>query len=303
MTSDAGEPTPEPVPSAAIPALQRRTLALLVAAQIVGGLGIGSALAVGSVVALRLSGSERWSGLAGTMITLGAGLLAIPLARLAAARGRRLSLSMGWAIATAGALTTLLAAVISSFLLFLVGLLLFGSGTATNLQSRYAATDLSPDRFRARHLSIVVWSTTVGSVLGPNLTGPGATVGRWLGIPAIAGPFVFSAAGFIAATMLIALLLRPDPLLVAQNLQRDEPASAESAREPGFTQAASPAQAGPTRPAVQATRASAWSTIRHRPAALLSLAAVVVGHGVMVAIMTMTPVHLTHHGSELRIIG
>ncbi|NEE02631.1 MFS transporter [Phytoactinopolyspora halotolerans] len=273
---------PSPVPDAGIDALQRRTLRLLVAAQVVGGLGIGSALAVGSVVALRLSGSDRWSGLAGTMITLGAGLVAIPLARLAARRGRRLSLSVGWMIATGGALITLLAAIISSFPLFLLGLLLFGSGTATNLQSRYAATDLSPAGSRARHLSIVVWSTTVGSVLGPNLTGPGAAVGRWLGIPEIAGPFVFSAIGFVAATLLIALLLRPDPLLVAQRMQ-DVSVTVE--------------------PALQQARASAWTTIRRNPAALLALAAVVVGHGVMVAVMTMTPVHLTHHGSELRIIG
>lgn len=264
-------------------AVQRRTLVLLVAAQIVGGLGTGAAISVGAVLAFRLSGSEQWSGLAGTMMTLGAGLLAIPLARLAASRGRRISLGVGWAIATAGALVTLAAAVASSFPLFLAGLLLFGAGSATNLQSRYAATDLSPTGSRARHLSLVVWSTTVGAVLGPNLTGPGEAVGRFLDIPPIAGPFVFSAAGFAAATVVIATLMRPDPLLTAHAIR--------------------PEAAAATEPAMAKVRRSAWHALWRTPGATVALSAVVLGHGVMVAVMTMTPVQMTHHGAELELIG
>lgn len=260
--------------------LQRRTLGLLVAAQVLGGLGIGSALSVGAILALRLSGSEEWSGLAGTMITVGAGIVAIPLARLAASKGRRVSLSLGWLIAMAGALITLLAAIISSFPVFLVGLLLFGSGTATNLQSRYAATDLAEPRSRARDLSIVVWSTTVGSVLGPNLTGPGEVVAGWLSIPPIAGPFVFSALGFIAASVLMATQLRPDPLLTAQ-AQRARPA------------------AGRLTP----VRMSALAVVRNHPAAVIGLSAMVLSHGVMVSVMIMAPVHMDNHGAELRIVG
>jgi MFS family permease len=261
--------------------LQRRTLTLLVAAQVVGGLGIGSAISVGAILALRLSGSEQWSGLAGTMITLGAGAVAIPLARLAASKGRRVSLSLGWLVAAAGAVVTLLAAVVSSFVLLLVGLLLIGSGTATNLQSRYAATDLADPRTRARDLSIIVWSTTVGSVLGPNLTGPGEVVANWLSLPPVSGPFVFSAAGFGLAFAIIAGWLRPDPLLIAMTRRE---------RVNRVDQNAAPAVA-------------AFTMIRRRPAALIGLSAMVLSQGIMVAIMTMTPVHMDHHGAELRLVG
>lgn len=262
---------------------QRRTLTTLIVAQVVGGLGIGAAIAIGSVAAFQLSGSEQWSGLAGTMITLGAATVAVPLARIAARHGRRVGLSLGWAIAGVGALVTLTAVITSSFPILLAGLLLLGSGTATNLQSRYAATDLSPERKRARHLSIVVWSTTVGSVLGPNLTGPGETLGRGLGLSPLAGPFIFSTAGFAAAVAVTVLFLRPDPLLTAQQARlRDD---------------------GPVKPAVARVRNASWSALRHSSAAIIALSAIVVGHGVMVGIMTMTPVHLTHHGAELQIIG
>ncbi|WP_207781935.1 MFS transporter [Phytoactinopolyspora limicola] len=265
-----------------VAAIQRRTLILLVTAQILGGLGIGSAISVGAILALRLSGSEQWSGLAGTMITLGAGAIALPLSRLAAARGRRVGLSLGWIVAGSGAFVTLIAATVSSFPLLLLGLLLIGSGTATNLQSRYAATDLAEPSNRARDLSIVVWSTTVGSVLGPNLTGPGEVVADWLSIPPVAGPFVFSVVGFVLAAVVIAGWMRPDPLRLAHSRRQAAVVTA----------AATPPAPG-----------SALAIIRRRPAALVGLSAMVLSQGIMVAVMTMTPVHMDHHGAELRIVG
>lgn len=259
---------------------QRRTVGLLVASQITGGLGIGSAVSVGGILALELSGSAAWSGGAGTALTLGAALLAIPLARLAERRGRRVSLSLGWATAGLGATTTLASAIVGQYWVMLIGMLLFGAGSAASLQSRYAAIDLAEPKSRARDLSIVVWSTTVGSVLGPNLSGPGGAVGRALGVPPLAGPFVFSIIGFVVAAALVWVLMRPDPLLVA-------------------TAGRAPTGADPDgRP-----RPSALAVVRRDPHATLALTAIVVGHAVMVSVMTMTPVQLTHHGATLTIVG
>ncbi|HTI20142.1 MAG TPA: MFS transporter, partial [Kutzneria sp.] len=149
---------------------QRRTLAVLVAAQITGSIGIGASVSVGAVLAADLSGSAAWSGSASTMTTLGAAVWALPLARVAAARGRRLALSLGWTVSMLGALLVILAASVHSFPLTLPAMLLMGAGTAANLQSRFAATDLADPRHRGRSLSLVVWSSTIGAVGGPNLT-------------------------------------------------------------------------------------------------------------------------------------
>lgn len=87
------------------------------------------------------------------MMTLGAGALALPLARLATGRGCRVALSTGWVIGGVGGTVAVPGALLGWFPLLLLGLLLFGSGNAANLQARYAATDLAPTATRARSRS------------------------------------------------------------------------------------------------------------------------------------------------------
>jgi MFS family permease len=263
--------------------LQRRTVRLLVATQVAGGLGIGSAVSVSGLLALDLSGSQVWAGGGGTAATLGAALVAVPLARLAGRRGRRFSLTLGWSVAAVGALLVVIAAVTSAFWLLLVGLLAFGSGNAANLQSRYTAIDLAPVTTRARDLSVVVWSTTVGSVVGPNLTGPGGALARALGLPELAGPILFSLSGFVVAGVLVWVRMRPDPLLTA---------------------VASRAASLPVRPAGPALPASsALSTVARSPRAVLALATIIGSQAVMVSVMTMTPVQMKGHGATLTLVG
>lgn len=256
--------------------LQRRTVAVLATAQVLGGLGIGAAVSVGALLAADVSGSDAWSGMAATMSTLGAAVLALPLARFARARGRRVSLTTGAALAGASAVLLVVAAAISSFPLLLVAFVLAGAGSATNLQSRFAATDLAKPQHRGRDLSLVVWSTTVGAVLGPNLVGPGEAVGDALGLPTLTGPFVFTLVAQLAAMAVYLFGLRPDPLLVARREQGAAPAA--------------PPRLG-------------FSTLRVNPQARFAVASIALSHATMVAVMSMTPVHLHGHGATLAIVG
>ncbi|GHF50244.1 MFS transporter [Streptomyces morookaense] len=254
-------------------------------AQVVAGVGMGSMISSGGLLVEHLSGSQATAGLATTLATLGAALLSVPLAALSRARGRRTGLGAGWLIAAGGALTVPLAAGAGLLWVTLLGMLLIGSASAANLQSRYAATDLAEPRARAGALSLVVWSTTLGSVLGPNLSGPGAVLARPLGLPDAAGTFVFSVVAFVLGWLIIHTGLRPDPLLLAQEQQPTT--SAEREHKERF--------AARMRTALRHVAAS--------PAALTGLAALVLGHVVMVSVMTMTPVHLAHEGASLSIVG
>jgi len=280
-------------PSADLAAVQRRTVRVLVAGQILGGLGIGATLAIGAVLAAQISGSDAWSGSAATLSTLGAAAAAIPLARLAQHLGRRPALTAGVLAAATGAIVTVIAAALVSFPLLLIGFALLGVGTAVNLQSRFAATDVaSPDR-RGRDLSIVVWSTTIGAVLGPNLFGPGERIAEVLGMPDLTGSFVIAVAAQLAAAVVYLVGLRPDPYLLSRDIQRkSDTADAEAARN------RIPAE-HTEEEALSRTSAAA----RSHALLVFAIASIGISHAVMVSIMSMTPVHLTHQGSSLTIVG
>ncbi len=260
--------------------LQKRTIRVLTAGQVLSGFSLGSTLSIGALLAQDLSGTPAWSGAAATFSTLGAATWAIPLARLAAARGRRRALAAGAGISITGATLVITAAAIHFFPLLLVALFLMGAGSATGLQARFAAVDLPNTTRPGRDLALVVWATTVGAVVGPNLFGPGEAVGQFLGMPEMTGPFLFTIIAQASATAVFWFGLRPDPLIVAMQLQ-----TAKNLSKP------------------KASIAGAFETLKRYPIAAFAVTAIAFSHMVMVSVMSMTPVHLTHHGATLTIVG
>ena len=260
-------------------AIQRRTLGVLIIGQVLGGLGFGATLAIGSLLFVELSGSTGLAGMAVTMSTLGAALAAIPLARLAQRSGRSISLSAGAGLAAVGAVLAVIAAADASLPLLFIGSAMIGMGNAANLQARFAATDLAVARNRGRDLSIVVWSTTVGAVIGPNLLEPGERLGASLGLPPLTGVYAMMLVTQLLAVLLYLAALRPDPLVLAARLKADDDRAAAASGAP------------------IAARSPARNLFRF---AVVTLA---LSHATMVAVMAMTPVHLTDHGASLTIVG
>ncbi|MEU3313920.1 MFS transporter [Streptomyces sp. NPDC006662] len=286
--SPATPPAPSPaargsapaVTAADLPRIRRRISTVLIAAQMTGGLGVPISIALAPVLATEISGTEALSGFASTASVIGTALVSLPLAALTTARGRRAGLLAGYAIGTLGAALVVLAASVKSFPLLMLGMAAFGAASAANLQARFAAADLAaPDR-RARAISVVVWASTLGAVLGPNLSAPASDSFAGTSIPQTAGPFVWAAAVFVLTATLLGVLLRPDPLLTARALA----APGEETR-----------QGRSLRAGVAAVRAS--------PRARLALLTVAVSHTTMVSIMVMTPVDLGHHGAGLKLVG
>ena len=258
--------------------LQKRTIKVLTAGQVLSGFGLGSTLSIGSLLAAHLSGSPAWAGSAATFSTLGAASWAIPLARLAFARGRRVALATGAALAITGAVLVITSAIVELFPLLLLALFLLGAGSAVGLQARFAATDLPSNRSTGRDLSVVVWATTFGAVIGPNMFGPGEIVGHALHLPPMTGPFLFTILSQIAATAVFWFGLRPDPLLVAKDLN--------AAKIKGKT-----------------SFATALATLRKYPLAALAITSIALSHMVMVSVMSMTPIHMKGMGFDLVVVG
>ncbi|CAM5589762.1 MFS transporter [Streptomyces chartreusis] len=268
------------VPADRLPALRRRISAVLITTQILGGLGVATGIALAAVLAKEVSGTESLSGLAPTATVAGTALLSMPLAALMTARGRRPGLVLAYLIGAVGAAVTVVAARVGSFPLLLCGMAAFGAASSANLQARFAAADLAePDR-RARAISLVVWATTIGAVLGPNIAAPAGRSVTGLGIPATAGPFLWAAGIFLISALVVAVLLRPDPLLTARAL--------------------APAEEGS--PAARSLRAGV-AAVAASPRARLAVVAVAVAHTAMVSVMSMTPVALAHHGAGIDLIG
>lgn len=280
--------------------LQRRTVGVLVAGQILGGVGIGAAFSVGALLVASIAG-ESLSGFATTSTTLGAAAAAIPLARLASRRGRGPALATGALLAGIGAVVVVVASVLASAPLVFAGLVLLGCSTAANLQARFAAADLAEERHRGRDLSIVVWSTTIGAVAGPNLAGAGEALGAALQLPPLTGPFLFPVATQLLAALLLITALRPDPLRTARALAEGR-ADAPSA-VPGSTAPPTPGSTAPPAPGGEPAPQTVQAPARVPRRAAAAVALVALSHATMVAVMSMTPVHLQHHGASLVVIG
>lgn len=272
------------VTDARVRAAQRHTVGTLMASQSLGGLGLTIGIAVAALLAEDISGSASLSGLAGTTQVLGAAVASAVLARVMSRRGRRFGLASGYVVGAAGGATCVMAGVIGSFALLLVGATLLGSTTASNAQSRYAAIDLAPAASRASALSLVVWATTIGAVAGPNLTGLAGDLGAGLGLPRLTGPFLVGTVGMLLAGLVVVVRLRPDPLLLA--------------REAGLAGLEVRNGTGAGTPWTRALAAGRGSR-----GVVAGVSALALAHASMVSVMIMTPLHMHHGGASLSVIG
>lgn len=269
----------EPIKTEELAKIQAKTVRTLAIGQALGGFGFGSTLSVGAIMATELSGSAAWSGAAATLSTLGSAFVAIALANIAARRGRRYALASGAGLAIFGAIGMILAAALRSFPIELMALFLLGAATAVGLQARFAAADIPTNRPKAKDISIVVWATTLGAVVGPNLIAPGESLGLALGLPHLAGPFVLTIIAQTLSTAFFWFGLKPDPLLLAQQLS----GGAGSVNKKKFREAV--------------------SIIRGKPIAAFAVVSIALSHMVMVSVMSMTPAHLSGEGHSLAEVG
>jgi MFS family permease len=258
-----------------VAAVQRRTLRLLFVTQVISGIGIAIGASVGALLAADVAGIGL-SGVAQSALVIGAALFALPATTIVNRHGRRPSLAAGYFVAVVGAIIVVAAAMRDSIPLLFVGFFLFGGATAASMQARYAAVDLAPAAFRGRHLSLIVWATTLGAVVGPSLAPfAGASLDRY-GVPTLAGPFFFSALLFGLAILLLLLFLRPDPAVIARNRIGDLSALASDAGQAGM------------RAALRVVLSQAYTR--------LGVSAIAIGHLVMIGVMAMTPVHIRGAG-------
>lgn len=259
--------------------LYKRTLLIVVMSQIFGGAGLAAGVTVGALLAQDMLGTDSFAGIPAALLTLGSAGAALIVGRLSQQFGRRTGLAAGFLAGGIGAIGVVMAAVDRNIFLLFVSLLVYGAGTATNLQARYAGTDLAKPNQRATAVSIAMVSTTFGAVAGPNLVDVMGQFAMSIGVPALAGPFILGAAAFTLAGLVLLLFLCPDPFVVAKAIAHQQK-MAQSAQD-----------------------ANVGSRSVNNRGIIVGAAVMILTQIVMVAIMTMTPIHMKHHGHGLSEIG
>jgi MFS family permease len=272
------------------PPEQRRTLATLVFAQILSGVGLAAGVTVGVLLAQEMLGTARLSGLSTAMFAIGGAAAAEAVGRLSQRFGRRTGLTAGYLVGALGSLGVVAAAWLDSLVLLFASFLVYGAGAVTNLQARYAGADLAAPSRRGRAVSTVLVATTLGAVVGPNLVTVTGSLAEALDIQALAGPFLLAVVAYAASGLVLWVMLRPDPLQLARAMAA---ATADEDKEDPRTSGT--------------TAAAAHDMTRSRPswsrAALSGAGILIITQFVMVAIMTMTPIHIQDHGHHVAATG
>ncbi|MBG9472139.1 MFS transporter [Priestia megaterium] len=260
--------------------LYKKTLRILMFSQIFGGAGLGAGVTVGALLAQDMLGTENAAGIPTALFTLGSAGAALLIGRSSQRFGRRAGLAGGFLAGGIGAIGVIIAALTNNIALLFLSLLIYGAGTASNLQARYAGTDLATDKQRATAASMAMVSTTLGAVVAPNLVNTMGEFADSIGVPTLAGPFILSGAAFIIAGLLILFFLRPDPLIVST-------AIASAQKNVNTTEA----------------EINLKSANINKKGVVVGAVIMILTQFVMAAIMTMTPIHMGHHGHGLQEVG
>ena len=243
------------------------------------GVGLGStgyiaAITIATIVAKELSGGSSFAGLPGATIVLGSAAASQLLSRFMVLYGRRAGLVLGYGIGAAGALGAGVAVVLASFPLFIAATAAMGCANAANQLSRYTAADMYPESGRASAIGVVVWGSTLGSIVGPNLITLSGNIAEGFNLPRLAGVYGVPVLFVTAAALLTLFTLRPAPESLA-----------------------------PQRARVAGRISASLGEMLARPRIFAAVIALIAGQVVMVLVMTMTPLHMSDHGHGLAAVG
>ena len=178
------------------------------------------------------------------------------------------ALSNTFLIGSLGGLVQISSLIIDSFYLLLIGAFILGIGQSAALQTRYVASFVASESFKATALSLAVWFSVFGSIFGPRLVGEySAVFENWLGSDLIVGYFIATFGMFLAGLSVLLFSQKDSALnkklVIEKSLKLSE----------------------------------LDSTAR------LLTKILVLNHFVMVLIMSATPLHIKDIGETIKLVG
>lgn len=254
-------------------AVRRRLAYVLFSGAAMAWLAFVATLAVATVAARSLSGSTMMAGLPLAAGALGQALGTNVLGRLSTRYGRRFIMIAGPPVSAIGSTLELVGVVAGWYWVLVGGAILMGAGVGAIHLARYVAAELAEESERGKAMGLLVWSATIGSVIGANLVDwAGRLAQEWLGTP-YGGAFLLATVAFLLSGMIFWVGLRPDPSRVA------------------VTPAFRPEQGGSVAAALRLS------------AVQISILALLSAQGAMVLVMTATPLRIEDAGYGIDAVG
>lgn len=275
-----GDPAPAHPADEKIPS-GTRIVAGLFSAQAAFAMSTSVQVAVTSLIAVQLAGTEAIAGVPAALGLAGRAGFAYPLGWLMDRFGRRGALGLGYFLGGVGSAFAILAMATGSLWLFLVAMLAIGMGRASADQSRFVAAEVSPLERRARAIGIVVFAGTIGALGAPPLIAFTTSLAEANGWDPLAAAVGAASVMTVVAAFLVWALLVPEPLVISRMYNRLQ------ARQEGREESA--------------TR-GIQELFRLRPVQF-ALLCLIVGQAVMVMVMVVLPIHMTHYDHGLPAIS
>ena len=162
-------------------------------------IGFIAAITVTVLAAREVSSNPYFVGFPNAVGVGGAVLGTQIFDRLSQKYSRNRALSNTFLIGSLGGLVLIYSLVIDSFILLLIGAFILGIGQSASLQTRYVASFVATESFKATALSLAVWFSVFGSIFGPRLVGEySAIFDEWFGSDLIVGYFIATLGMFLA---------------------------------------------------------------------------------------------------------
>jgi MFS family permease len=268
-----------------IPGLIKRNTVLLALSQALTGTGMGVPYSIGPLVVVALTGSTALSGLAISLLGISRFVVAYPIGKIADTYGRKPALFLGMALGLTGTVLIGLAVLGHQFILFLVGMLLFGMCLSALHQLRVAAADMFPASRRGEALGYVLTGSVLGALLSPVMITAADTVSKPLGLDPLGLTWLFIPAVILPGVVCVAFI-RPDPRDIALHLER---------YYPGY-------QRAPQGVAASAGRVSVGTFLRDHPLRV-AIVSNFAAQSNMTIVMVIGSLVLAHHGHSLPAIA
>ena len=231
-------------------------------------IGFIAAITVTVLAAREVSSNPYFVGFPNAVGVGGAVLGTQIFDRLSQKYSRNRALSNTFLIGSLGGLVLIYSLVIDSFILLLIGAFILGIGQSASLQTRYVASFVATESFKATALSLAVWFSVFGSIFGPRLVGEySAIFDEWFGSDLIVGYFIATLGMFLAGISVSLFSQKDSSLNKKLVIQKS----------------------------VKISELDSTSKLLTR--------ILVLNHFIMVLIMSATPLHIQDIGETIKLVG